>query len=75
MSQYSRPVAAEEGVSDQLTLSVVGDELRVSLDGKPAGSLKSSGIAHPVKSDFYFAVSGKDARFDDLRIWDAPGSR
>ena len=55
----------------QLAMSIVGDELRVSLDGKPVGSLKSSGLAHPVKSDFYFAVSGKDARFDDMRIWNA----
>jgi hypothetical protein len=53
----------------QLTMSIVGNEMRVSLDGKPIGSLKSFGLAHPVKSDFYFAVSGKDARFDDVRIW------
>jgi hypothetical protein len=24
-----------------------------------------------VKSDFYFAVSGQDALFDDVRIWAA----
>ena len=55
----------------QLQITLIGDELSVSLDGKPVGSLKSSGIAHPVKSDFYFAVSGTDARFDDLRIMNA----
>jgi hypothetical protein len=43
--------------------------LRVKLDDKPVGSLKSSGIAHPMKSEFYLAVTGKDVRFDDLRIW------
>jgi hypothetical protein len=53
-----------------LTMSIVGEELSVSLDGRPVGSLKSSGIAHPMKSDFYFSVSGRDARFDDLRITD-----
>ncbi|HEY6167231.1 MAG TPA: hypothetical protein VI454_04270 [Verrucomicrobiae bacterium] len=55
----------------QLAITVLGEEMRVSLDGKNVGSLKSSGIAHPVKSDFYFSVSGKDALFDDLRIGDA----
>ncbi|WP_395739579.1 hypothetical protein [Prosthecobacter sp.] len=54
----------------QIAIEVIGDELSVTLDGKPIGSLKSSGIAHPMKSDFYFAVSGKDALFDDLKIWD-----
>ncbi len=55
----------------QIMITIVGEELRVNLDGKEVGSLKSSGIAHPMKSDFYFSVSGKDALFDDVRIWDA----
>jgi hypothetical protein len=54
-----------------LNMRIVDDELHVSLDGKEVVSLKSSGIAHPMKSDFYFAVSGKDALFDDLKIWQA----
>ena len=58
-----------------LTMAIVGDELSVNLDGKAVGSLKSSGLAHPMKSDFYFSVSGKDARFDDLDIRDAAGTR
>jgi hypothetical protein len=53
----------------RLHIEIVGDELRVKLDDKPVGSLKSSGIGHPMKSEFYLAVSGKDVRFDDLRIW------
>lgn len=55
----------------QLSIEIVGDVLRVSLDGKELGFLQSSGIAHPMKSDFYFAVSGKDALFDDVKIWAA----
>ncbi len=55
----------------QLAIEIVGDEMRVSLDGKAVGYLKSSGLAHPMKSDFYFAVSGKDALFDDVQIWAA----
>lgn len=57
-----------------LGIEIVGDEMRVSLDGKAVGFLKSSGIAHPVKSDFYFSVSGKDAFFDDVRIWAVEGN-
>jgi hypothetical protein len=52
-----------------LAVEIVGDEMRVSLDGKAVGDLKSSGLAHPTKREFYFAVSGTDAQFDDLRIW------
>jgi hypothetical protein len=55
----------------RLTMEIVGDEMRVSIDDKPAGYLKSPGIAHATKSDFHFTVSGKDALFDDVRIWAA----
>ena len=55
----------------QLGIEIVGDVMRVSLDGKVVGFLKSSGIEHPVKSDFYLAVSGKNALFDDVNIWSA----
>lgn len=55
----------------QLGIEIVGDVMSVSLDGKVVGSLKSSGIAHPKKSDFYLAVSGKNALFDDVHIWSA----
>jgi hypothetical protein len=55
----------------QLRIEMVGDEMRVSLDGKLVGSLKSPGIAHPTKSRFHFTVNGKDALFDDVRIWSA----
>jgi hypothetical protein len=55
----------------RLTMEIVGDEMRVSLDDKPVGYLKSPGIAHATKSDFHFTVSGKDALFDDVRIWSA----
>jgi len=66
------PVKLEEHRWYQLTMEVVDDELRVSLDGQPVGFLKSPGIAHPVKSDFHFTVSGgatQFALFDDVRVW------
>jgi hypothetical protein len=43
--------------------------MRVILDDGVLGILKSPGIAHPTKSDFYFSVSGKEALFDDLLIF------
>jgi hypothetical protein len=52
----------------KLRITIVGEALSVNLDGKDLGTLKSSGIAHPTKTDFYFAVSDKDAFFDDLLI-------
>lgn len=58
-----------------LTMEIVGDEMRASLDGKAVGFLKSSGLAHPIKSDFHFTVSGKNASgaalFDDVKVWAA----
>lgn len=55
----------------QVSVEIVGDEMRVSLDGKAVGYLKSPGIAHPTKTTFHFTVSGKGALFDDVRIWAA----
>ncbi len=52
----------------QMRIELIGDELSASVDGKFVGKLKSSGIGHPTKSDFHFTVSGKGARFDDVRL-------
>jgi hypothetical protein len=68
------PMKLEEHRWYRLTMEVVGDELRASLDGKAIGYLKSSGIAHPTKSDFHFTVSGdatQFALFDDVNVWAA----
>jgi len=65
------PMNIAPGVWHQLTMEIVGDEMRLSLDGKPAGHLKSPGFAHSTKSDFHFTVNGKDALFDDVRVWSA----
>ena len=55
----------------QVSIEISGDEMRVSLDGKPTGYLKSPGLAHETKSSFHFTVNGKGALFDDVRIWAA----
>jgi hypothetical protein len=54
-----------------LVVETVGEEMRVTIDGKPAGYLKSSGIGHVTKSKIEFGVGGKDGYFDDLKVWNA----
>ncbi len=54
-----------------LVVETVGDEMRVTLDGQPAGYLKSSGIGHATKSKIELGVAGKDGWFDDLKVWNA----
>jgi hypothetical protein len=65
------PVKLETGKWYTLVVETVGDEMRVTLDGKPAGFLKSSGIAHPTKSKIELGVAGKDGLFDDIKVWSA----
>lgn len=65
------PVNIEPGQWHRMSIEIVGDQMRASVDEKPAGYLKSPGLAHPTKSDFHFTVSGKDALFDDVRIFAA----
>ena len=65
------PAKLETGQWYALVVETVGDEMRVTLDGKPAGYLKSSGIAHPTKSKIEFGVAGKDGSFDNLKVWNA----
>jgi hypothetical protein len=49
--------------------------MRVTLDGKPAGFLKSSGIAHATKSKIELSVGGKDGFFDDIKVWNAEAAK
>jgi hypothetical protein len=61
----------ENGKWYALVVETVGDEMRVTLDGKPAGYLKSSGIGHETKSKIELGVGGKDGCFDDIKVWNA----
>lgn len=69
--QATFPAKLEPGKWYTLVVETAGDEMRVTLDGKPAGYLKSSGIAHPTKSKIELGVAGKDGFFDDLKVWNA----
>jgi hypothetical protein len=69
--QVTYPAKFEPGRWYDLVVETVGDEMRVTIDGKPAAYLKSSGIAHATKSKIEFGVAGKDGFFDDLKVWNA----
>jgi hypothetical protein len=69
------PTKLESGKWYTLVVETVGDEMRVTLDGKPAGFLKSSGIAHATKSKIELGVAGKDGFFDDIKVWNAEAAK
>ena len=65
------PAKLEAGKWYTLVVETVGEEMRVTLDGKPAGYLKSSGIGHATKSKIELGVAGKDGCFDEIKVWNA----
>ncbi|MBI3877847.1 MAG: hypothetical protein HY300_18110 [Verrucomicrobia bacterium] len=69
------PAKLEAGKWYVLVVETVGDTMRVTLDGKPAGYLKSSGIAHATKSKIELGVAGKDGFFDDIKVWNAEAAK
>jgi hypothetical protein len=77
-AEYERSVALLERMVNQNSgtmnfagVKTVGDMMRASIDGKPVGFLKSSGIAHPTKSKVEFGCMGQDGYIDDVKIWNA----
>ena len=69
------PAKLEPGKWYKLVVETVGDEMRVVINGKPAGYLKSPGIGHETKSKIEFGVGGKDGWFDDIKVWNAAPHR
>lgn len=69
--QVTYPAKLETGKWYTLVVETVGDEMRVTIDGKPAAYLKSSGIAHETKSKIELGVAGKNGFFDDISVWNA----
>ena len=65
------PAKLEAGKWYTLVVETVGDTMRVTIDGKPAGILKSPGIGHETKSKIELGVAGKDGYFDDIKVWNA----
>jgi hypothetical protein len=58
--QVTYPATLQTGKWYALVVETVNDEMRVTIDGKPAAYLKSSGIAHATKSKIELGVAGKD---------------
>src|SRR5438552_2446945 len=69
--QVTYPAKVETGKWYTLVVETVGDEMRVTLDGKPAAFLKSSGIGHATKSKIELGVGCKHGFFDDIKVWNA----
>jgi hypothetical protein len=58
----------------QARVEVVGDEMLMSIDGKPVGYLKSEGINHPTKNMLGFEIGGKSIQLDNVKAWAATAS-
>src|SRR4051794_30736837 len=69
--QVTYPAKLEAGKWYTMVVETVGDTMRVTIDGKPAAFLKSSGIGHATKSKIELGVAGKDGYFDDIKVWNA----
>lgn len=54
-----------------LVMEVAGDEVLVSIDGKPTGYFRCAGFGHPTKTSFHFSISGRDLSVDNLTAWSA----
>lgn len=63
------PMKIETHAWHTFSAEIVGDQMRVTLDGKPIGLLKSPGLAHPTKPDLKISLSGKQALLADLQVW------
>jgi hypothetical protein len=69
------PLKLERSQWYTFVVETVGDEMRATIDGRPAGYLKSSGIGHRTKSKIELGVAGKDGYFDDIKVWNAEPAR
>jgi hypothetical protein len=65
------PVKLEENKDYTLVVETVGNEMRVSIDGKAVAFLKSAGIGHETKSKIELGVAGQSGWFDDIKVWSA----
>ncbi len=52
----------------QVRVEIVGEEILMSVDGKPLAYLQSTGIGHPKKNQIGFSC-GKSASFKPLTMW------
>lgn len=55
----------------KIRVEIVGDEMLMLVDGKPAGYLKSKGLDHATKNAIGFEVGGKSSLIKDMKVWEA----
>ena len=60
--------AITPGEWHETVIEIVGDRMRVVIDGQPVGFLQSPGIAHETKESFHFTVNGAGVLFDEVKI-------
>lgn len=65
------PVKLKEGETYLVGVETVGDEMRVTIDGKAVAFLKSPGIGHETKSKIELGVAGQSGSFDEIKVWNA----
>ncbi|MGB3119994.1 MAG: hypothetical protein WBE58_14330 [Verrucomicrobiales bacterium] len=65
------PVKLEPNKAYTVLVETVGEEVRVSIDGKAVAFLKSAGIGHATKSKIELGVAGQSGWFDDIKVWNA----
>lgn len=73
--QVKFPVKLEKGKWYDLTVETVGEEMRVSIDGKGVAYFKSPGMGHATKSKIELGVAGKDGYFDDVKVFNAESAK
>ncbi|NNC88521.1 MAG: hypothetical protein HKN82_08710 [Akkermansiaceae bacterium] len=66
------PVDLATGEWHHLEVRIEGDMMRVAIDGKTVGDLRSPGIGHPTKRRLRLAV-GRSAWIDEVRVWGRTG--
>ncbi|MBX7210329.1 MAG: DUF1080 domain-containing protein [Verrucomicrobiaceae bacterium] len=62
------PLDLAAGDWHTMLVTVEGDKMSASIDGKPAVDIRSEGIAHPTKRMITLAVN-KSAQVDDVKVW------
>jgi hypothetical protein len=67
----SFPVQLEANKWYDLVVETVGEEMRVTIDGKPVAFFKSPGIGHETKSKIELGVAGKSGLFGPIKVWNA----
>ena len=68
------PIQLDPARWHRVRIELVGDEMLVSIDGTPAGYLKSEGISHPTKDTFEISTRGKATLLDNVKVWEAESS-